>query len=68
MICVCGGRTLTASARDSGAILTWQRCGACTRCWEFTLEVGEQTTTIGEPARLAFLERETIAASKGATP
>lgn len=57
MICPCGGRTLTASAREAGMVLTWERCGSCTRCWDFEFEVRGLIAAEGEQARAAFRDR-----------
>lgn len=54
MICPCGGRTLTASARDGSMVLRWERCGSCTRCWDFELEGRGAIAAKGELARAAF--------------
>jgi hypothetical protein len=60
MICVCGGRTLTANARQPNAVLYWQQCGACERCEDYSLTVHRKKVASGQPARLAFQDERLL--------
>lgn len=42
------------SARDRGSALTWQQCGACTRCWQFELVAHGCIVARGDLARKTF--------------
>ncbi|MCC2675957.1 MAG: hypothetical protein K0R58_2904 [Ramlibacter sp.] len=42
------------SARARGSALTWQQCGACTRCWQFELVADGCIVAKGDSARKEF--------------
>lgn len=54
MICPCGGRTLSTTARQPSAVLCWDQCGACGRCANFELKVWGQPVAKAHAAQRAF--------------
>lgn len=54
MMCDCGGRTMPASARENGATLRWECCGACGRCDAYALKVEGVQAASGQAGRRAF--------------
>ena len=60
--CPCGGFTVSASERNPGLVLKYERCGSCGRCGRWRLHQDGTLVTEGEQAR-----RELRAAKTGET-
>lgn len=52
--CPCGGFTVSASERERGLILKYQRCGACGRCARWRFERDGSLVSEGETARREY--------------
>ena len=52
--CPCGGFTASASERKRGAVLKYERCGACGRCGQWRYEHDGTLVAEGEQARRQF--------------